>query len=81
MSEMSKSVKRRLAMQKPCSDCKWMVFKDSVGMDYCIRPDSYQLLTVIERGVVDERDLPKIYDLCGPDAKWFEPKDANPPRT
>ena len=66
-------VKLRATMtDKRCDNCRWKVFKDSIGMDYCIRPKGYQLLTAIESGFVEARDLPKGYDLCGKDKKFWE---------
>jgi hypothetical protein len=57
---------------KLCFQCKWFVFKADIGMDYCIRPDGYMLLISIESGFVDTRDLPKNYELCGKEKKYWE---------
>lgn len=66
---------------KQCLNCKWREYKDSIGMFYCMRPKGYQLLTYIENGFVDQRDLPKDYELCGEDKKHWEPTGRRDPET
>lgn len=67
---------------KFCRDCKHAYTNENFahGIFYCSQPasTSWDFVTGNPSGTPCSMLRPR-HDLCGPDAKFFEPKEANEP--